>query len=221
MGRVEKRRWMGPGGPRGLQSRCEARRTSRVRSIRMHLRHGNDTAAPLWTRPFLFWCCFTSSAAPSGTSLRRPHRRSLGIVVRFASTPPSEVFTFGQFFPECPSSDVENGKNCSIFSPSSRRMRIPHYFAELWTKRMSRTPQKKRISLKWQLTKPQSATQAAVGNASRSRQCKRQSAMQVAVCNASCEATVSNASRSWHCKPQFHHKKQHAAKDRTQEPSRR
>lgn len=159
MVRVEKRRWMGPGGPRGLQSRCEARRTSRVRSIRMHLRHGNDTAAPLWTRPFLFWCCFTSSAAPSGTSLRRPHRRplliivsvvfvshrwphcrSLGIVVRFASTPPSEVFAFGQFFPECPSSDVENGKNCSIFSPSSRRMRIPHYFAELWTKRMSRTP---------------------------------------------------------------------------------
>lgn len=79
MGRVEKRRWMGPGGPRGLQSRCEARRTSRVRSIRMHLRHGNDTAAPLWTRPFLFWCCFTSSAAPSGTSLRRPHRRSLRV----------------------------------------------------------------------------------------------------------------------------------------------
>ena len=29
---------MEPGGSRGLQSRCEARRTSRVRSIRMHLR---------------------------------------------------------------------------------------------------------------------------------------------------------------------------------------
>ena len=147
MVRVEKRRWMGPGGPRGLQSRCEARRTSRVRSIRMHLRHGNDTAAPLWTRPFFVWWLF----------------RFVGrIVVRFGSTPPSEVFAFGQFFPEYPSSDVENGKTCSIFSPSSRRMRIPHHFAELWTKRMSRTPQKKRISPKWQLTKPQSAMQAAV-----------------------------------------------------------
>ena len=30
---------MGPGGPRGLQSRCEARRTSRVCSIRTRLRH--------------------------------------------------------------------------------------------------------------------------------------------------------------------------------------
>ena len=29
---------MGPGGPRGLQSRCEARRTSRVCSIHTHLR---------------------------------------------------------------------------------------------------------------------------------------------------------------------------------------
>ena len=34
-------RWMGPGGPRGLQSRCEARRTSRVCSIRTHLRQRN------------------------------------------------------------------------------------------------------------------------------------------------------------------------------------
>ena len=33
------RRWMGPGGPRGLQSRCETRRTSRVCSIRTRLRH--------------------------------------------------------------------------------------------------------------------------------------------------------------------------------------
>ena len=32
---------MGPGGPRGLQSRCEARRTSRVCSIRTHLRQRN------------------------------------------------------------------------------------------------------------------------------------------------------------------------------------
>lgn len=32
------RRRMGPGGPRGLQSRCEARRTSRVCSIRTRLR---------------------------------------------------------------------------------------------------------------------------------------------------------------------------------------
>ena len=32
------RRWVGPGGSRGLQSRCEARRTSRVCSIRTHLR---------------------------------------------------------------------------------------------------------------------------------------------------------------------------------------
>ena len=31
-------RWMGPGGPHGLQSRCEACRTSRVCSIRTHLR---------------------------------------------------------------------------------------------------------------------------------------------------------------------------------------
>ena len=129
-------------------------------------------------------------------SHRWPHCRSLGIVVRFASTPPSEVFTFGQFFPECPSSDVENGKNCSIFSPSSRRMRIPHYFAELWTKRMSRTPQKKRISLKWQLTKPQSATQAAVGNASGSLQCKLQSAMQVAKPQSATQAVAGIASRS-------------------------
>lgn len=30
---------MKPGGFRGLQSRCEARRTSRMCSIRMHLRH--------------------------------------------------------------------------------------------------------------------------------------------------------------------------------------
>lgn len=112
-------------------------------------------------------------------SHRRPRRRALRfvgrIVVHFGSTPPSEVFTFGQFFPEYPFSDAKNGKNSSIFNLSSRRMGIPHYFAELWTKRMSRTPQKKRISPKWQLTKPQSATQAAVGNASGSLQCKLRS----------------------------------------------
>ena len=43
MGKIERElskwRWMGPGGPRGLQSRCEARRTSWVCSIRTHLRH--------------------------------------------------------------------------------------------------------------------------------------------------------------------------------------
>ena len=177
MVRVEKRRWMGPGGPRGLQSRCEARRTSRVRSIRMHLRHGNDTAAPLWTRPFFVWWLF----------------RFVGrIVVRFGSTPPSEVFAFGQFFPEHPSSDVENGKTCSIFSPSSRRMRIPHHFAELWTRRMSRTPQKKPH-------KSGVAThEAVICSASRSQQCKPQLAVQAAV----------------------HRKKRCAVKDRSQESSR-
>ena len=151
--RVEKRRWMGPGGPRGLQSRCEARRTSRVRSIRMHLRHGNDTAAFSGVRPFFVWWLF----------------RFVGrIVVRFGSTPPSEVFAFGQFFPEYPSSDVENGKTCSIFSPSSRRMRIPHHFAELWTKRMSRTPRKKPHK------SGVSTHEAVICSASRSWQCKPQ-----------------------------------------------
>ena len=168
MVRVEKRRWMGPGGPRGLQSRCEARRTSRVRSIRMHLRHGNDTAAPLWTRPFLFWCCFTSSAAPSGTSLRRPHRRSLRV-----SSAERGIY-FWAVLPGIPLLDAKNGKNSSIFNLSSRRMGIPHQIAELWTKRMSRTPQKKPHKSGVATHEPQFAAQAAVGNASRSWQRKLQ-----------------------------------------------
>ena len=103
-------------------------------------------------------------------SHRRPRRRALRfvgrIVVHFGSTPPSEVFTFGQFFPEYPFSDAKNGKNSSIFNLSSRRMGIPHQIAELWTKRMSRTPQKKPH-------KSGVAThEAAICSASRSRQCK-------------------------------------------------
>lgn len=176
MVRVEKRRWMGPGGPRGLQSRCEARRTSRVRSIRMHLRHGNDTAAPLWTRPFFVWCCFASSATRCSLRVESAERG----------------FAFGQFFPEYPFSDAKNGKNCSIFDLCSRRMGIPHQIAELWTRRMSRTPQKKPH-------KSGVAThEAAICSASRSQQCKPQLAVQAAV----------------------HRKKRRAVKDRAQEPSR-
>ena len=119
-------------------------------------------------------------------SLRRPR------VALFGSTPPSEVFAFGQFFPEYPFSDAKNGKNCSIFDLSSRRMRIPHHFAELWTKRMSRTPQKKPHKSGVSTHEP------VICSASRSQQCKPQLTVQAAV----------------------HRKKRCAVKDRAQEPSR-
>ena len=69
---------MEPGGSRGLQSRCEARRTSRVRSIRMHLRqsivrscsilpllHDCFRLIPVFARPRLLRLCPLSQDTPA------------------------------------------------------------------------------------------------------------------------------------------------------------
>ena len=78
-------RWMGPGGPRGLQSRCEARRTSRVCSIRTRLRHIRRNRSPFGFLLYVFLlleghCGFMGSTAcsPSGLKTATPHFRAIG-----------------------------------------------------------------------------------------------------------------------------------------------